>query len=37
VLGLAPLGDPRFTSKRLADQVHAERLLGDIRRSGKVE
>jgi CYTH domain-containing protein len=37
VLGLAPLGDPRFTSKRLADQVHAERLLSDIRRSGKVE
>ena len=37
VFGLAPFGDPRFTSKRLADQAHAERLLSDIRRSGKVE
>ena len=37
VLGLAPFGDPRFTSKRLADQAHAERLMAEIRRSGKVE
>lgn len=37
VFGLAPFGDPRFTSKRLADQAHAERLLSDIRRSGRVE
>ena len=37
VLGLAPFGDPRFTSKRLADQAHAERLMADIRRSGKVD
>ena len=37
LLGLAPFGDPRFTSKRLADPVHAERLMAEIRRSGKVE
>ncbi|WIM13883.1 CYTH domain-containing protein [Enhydrobacter sp.] len=37
VLGLVPFGDPRFTSKRLADQTHAERLMAEIRRSGKVE
>lgn len=37
VFGLVPPGDPRFTSKRLADRNHAERLMADIRRSGKVE
>ncbi|MBS0224233.1 MAG: hypothetical protein JSR91_26230 [Proteobacteria bacterium] len=37
VLGLVPLSDPRFTSKRLADRSHAERLMAGIRRSGKVE
>jgi CYTH domain-containing protein len=36
LLGPAPLGDPRFTSKRLADQSHAERLLADIRANGSV-
>ena len=36
LLGPAPLGDPRFTSKRLADQAHAERLLAEIRERGSV-
>ncbi len=36
LLGAAPLGDPRFTSKRLADQSHAEALLADIRAKGSV-
>src|SRR6266404_9375186 len=36
ILGPAPLGDPRFTSKRLADQAHAERLLAEIRERGSV-
>lgn len=36
-LGAVPYGDPRFTSKRLADRTHAESLLGDIRDKGKVE
>jgi CYTH domain-containing protein len=36
LLGPAPLGDPRFTSKRLADQTHAERLLAEIRAKGSV-
>ncbi|SJZ49027.1 CYTH domain-containing protein [Enhydrobacter aerosaccus] len=36
-LGLVPQGDPRFASKRLADQTHAERLLSDIRLRGAVE
>src|SRR5258708_10622400 len=36
LLGPAPLGDPRFTSKRLADQTHAERLLAEIREKGSV-
>lgn len=35
-LGLVPRGDPRFTSKRLADRAHAERLLADIRDSGGI-
>ena len=37
LLALAPAGDQRFTSKRLADRVHAERLLADIRAKGRVE
>ena len=37
LVGPAPLGDPRFTSKRLADQSHAERLLAEIRARGAVE
>lgn len=37
LLGVAPVGDPRFTSKRLADQEHAEQLLADIRKKGRVE
>lgn len=36
LLGPAPLGDSRFTSKRLADQAHAERLLVEIRAKGSV-
>lgn len=34
VLLLAPRLDPRFTSKRLADRVHAERLLAEVREKG---
>lgn len=37
LLGIAPAGDPRFTSKRIADQVHAERLLSDILSKGRVD
>src|SRR5437868_2152126 len=37
LLAMAPAGDPRFTSKRLANQVHAETLLGDIRAGGRIE
>jgi len=37
VLGGAPVGDPRFTSKRLASRKHAEHLLADIRQKGRVE
>jgi CYTH domain-containing protein len=37
LLALAPAGDPRFASKRLADRAHAERLLADIREKGRVE
>src|SRR5437762_1310566 len=36
LLGPAPLGDARFTSKRLADQAHAERLLAEICARGSV-
>lgn len=36
VLGVAPAGDPRFTSKRIADRQHAEKLLADIKRTGRV-
>lgn len=35
VLLLAPRNDPRFTSKRLADRAHAERLLKEIRDKGE--
>ena len=37
VLAMAPAGDPRFASKRLADRAHAEKLLADIREKGRVE
>jgi hypothetical protein len=37
LLATAPAGDPRFTSKRLADQAHAERLLAELRNKGKTE
>jgi CYTH domain-containing protein len=37
LLGMAPAGDQRFTSKRIADQNHAERLLADIRHKGRIE
>ena len=37
LLALAPAGDLRFTSKRLADRAHAESLLADIRKKGKIE
>lgn len=35
VLLLAPRNDPRFTSKRLSDRDHAERLLADVRTKGE--
>jgi len=35
VLLLAPRNDPRFTSKRLADPGHAERLLSEVRARGE--
>jgi len=35
VLMLAPRNDPRFSSKRLADRGHAERLLTDLRGKGE--
>jgi CYTH domain-containing protein len=35
VLLLAPRNDPRFTSKRLADRGHAERLLADVLAKGE--
>ncbi len=34
LLGLAPEGDPKYTSKRLSDQSHAEHLLQDITHRG---
>jgi hypothetical protein len=37
LLALAPAGDLRFTSKRLANRTHAESLLADIRKKGKIE
>jgi CYTH domain-containing protein len=36
LLGAAPPGDPRFTSKRLANCHDAELLLAEIRQKGKV-
>ena len=36
LLGMAPAGDQRFTSKRIADQAHATALLADIRRQGGI-
>ena len=35
VLLLAPRNDPRFTSKRLSDRGHAERLLAEVRAKGE--
>ena len=37
LLAMAPAAAQRFTSKRLADRAHAERLLADIREKGKIE
>lgn len=37
LVGLVTLGDPRFTSKRLADQAQAERLMAEIRRTGRID
>ena len=37
LLAMAPAGDLRFTSKRLADLAHAEKLLADILSKGKIE
>ncbi len=37
LLATAPAGDQRFTSKRLADQAHAEKLLADIKSKGRIE
>ena len=36
LLLIAPALDPRFTSKRIADQAHATKLLADIRANGGV-
>jgi CYTH domain-containing protein len=36
LLAMAPAGDQRFTSKRLADRGHAERLLAEIRNKGAI-
>lgn len=37
LLATAPVGDQRFTSKRLADRAHAEKLLAEIRSKGRIE
>ncbi|MBR2815593.1 MAG: hypothetical protein IKE60_13145 [Reyranella sp.] len=37
LLGIAPAGDQRFTSKRIADQAHAERLMAAILSKGRVD
>lgn len=37
LLGAAPAGDQRFTSKRIANPAHAAALLADIRRKGRIE
>jgi CYTH domain-containing protein len=36
LLMIAPAQDPRFTSKRVADQAHALQLLADIRSNGGI-
>ena len=36
LLMIAPALDPRFTSKRIADQAHATRLLDEIRANGGI-
>lgn len=36
LLFVSPALDPRFTSKRIADQAHAARLLAEIRANGSV-
>ena len=36
VLGLAPEGDPKYTSKRLSSQTHAEDLMREINATGAV-
>jgi CYTH domain-containing protein len=37
LLGAAPAGDQRFTSKRIANPAHAAALLADIRLKGRIE
>jgi CYTH domain-containing protein len=37
LLAIAPAGDQRFASKRLASQAHAEKLLADIKSKGRIE
>ena len=37
LLATVPAGDSRFASKYLTDQAHAERLLADIHRKGRIE
>ena len=37
LLAMAPVGDQRFTSKRLADRAHAEKLMADIKAKGRIE
>ena len=37
LLAMAPAGDPRFASKRLANQRHAEKLLADIKSGGRID
>ena len=37
LLAAVPAGDQRFSSKRLADQAHAEKLLADIKSKGRIE
>ena len=37
LLATAPAGDPRFSSKRLADPAHAEGLLANLRKKGEIE
>lgn len=37
LLATVPAGDSRFASKYLTDQVHAARLLADIRQKGRIE